>query len=82
MFDVGQALSEKMLRQIERLYRALPLGSVVDGQVMIVHGGISNKTDLRELWTLDRFKVFIISSSQRINIDSRAARKTFSHKHF
>jgi hypothetical protein len=57
VFTLSQSLSEKMLRQIERLYRALPLGSVVDGQVMIVHGGISNKTDLRELWTLDRFKV-------------------------
>ncbi|XP_059479366.1 serine/threonine-protein phosphatase rdgC isoform X2 [Neocloeon triangulifer] len=48
--------SERLLRQIERLYRALPLGSVVDGQVLVVHGGISNKTDLREIWTLDRFK--------------------------
>jgi serine/threonine-protein phosphatase with EF-hands len=54
---VFQALSEKLLRQIERLYRALPLGTVVDGQVLIVHGGISATTDLREIWTLDRFKV-------------------------
>ncbi|CAB3376156.1 Hypothetical predicted protein, partial [Cloeon dipterum] len=49
--------SERLLHQIERLYRALPLGTVVDSQVLVVHGGISNKTDLREIWTLDRFKL-------------------------
>ncbi|KAF4533350.1 hypothetical protein B566_EDAN002747 [Ephemera danica] len=49
--------AERLLRQIERLYRALPLGSVVDGKVLVVHGGISEKTDFNLLWTLDRFKL-------------------------
>ncbi|KAJ8922782.1 hypothetical protein NQ315_007817 [Exocentrus adspersus] len=48
--------SEKLLRLIEGVYRYLPLGTIVNNKVLIVHGGISDSTDLEMIRSLDRGK--------------------------
>ncbi|XP_023013266.2 retinal degeneration C isoform X1 [Leptinotarsa decemlineata] len=47
---------EKLLKLIEGVYRYLPLGSIVNNKVLIVHGGISDSTDLEMIRSLDRGK--------------------------
>lgn len=49
--------SEKLLKLIEGVYRWLPLGTIVNNKVLIVHGGISDTTDLDLIKSLDRGKV-------------------------
>ncbi|XP_045134039.1 serine/threonine-protein phosphatase with EF-hands 2-like isoform X2 [Portunus trituberculatus] len=46
----------RILRLLEEVYRWLPLATVIDHKVMVVHGGISLDTDLRSLATADRSK--------------------------
>ncbi|XP_021924333.1 serine/threonine-protein phosphatase rdgC isoform X1 [Zootermopsis nevadensis] len=48
--------AERLLRLIERVYRWLPLGTVVNNKVLVVHGGISDVTDLDWVRNLDRHK--------------------------
>jgi hypothetical protein len=52
--------AERLLRLIERVYRWLPLGTVVNNKVLVVHGGISDTTDLDWVRNLDRQKVRFI----------------------
>lgn len=42
---------------IEEVYRWLPLGTIINNRILIVHGGISDTTDLDLLKSLDRGKV-------------------------
>lgn len=49
--------SEKLLKLIDGVYRWLPLGTVVNNRVLIVHGGISDNTDLDLIKNVDRAKV-------------------------
>lgn len=55
--DLFQHNAERLLRLIERVYRWLPLGTVVNNKVLVVHGGISDTTDLDWVRNLDRQKV-------------------------
>ncbi|XP_055856872.1 serine/threonine-protein phosphatase rdgC isoform X1 [Episyrphus balteatus] len=48
--------SEKLLKLIEEVYRWLPLGTIVNNRVLIVHGGISDTTNLDLIKSLDRGK--------------------------
>uniref|UniRef100_A0A1A9Z5T7 Serine/threonine-protein phosphatase with EF-hands n=1 Tax=Glossina pallidipes TaxID=7398 RepID=A0A1A9Z5T7_GLOPL len=48
--------SERILKLIDEVYRWLPLGSVIDDRVLVVHGGISDQTDLNIIKKLDRSK--------------------------
>ena len=48
------------MKLIEEVYRWLPLGSIVNNRILIVHGGISNTTDLDLIKSLDRGKVCIV----------------------
>ncbi|XP_065159086.1 serine/threonine-protein phosphatase rdgC isoform X2 [Atheta coriaria] len=48
--------SEKLLKLIDGVYRWLPLGTVVNNRVLIVHGGISDNTDLDLIKNVDRAK--------------------------
>lgn len=41
---------------IEGVYRWLPLGTIVNNRVLVVHGGISDSTDLDLVKSLDRGK--------------------------
>lgn len=38
------------------MYRWLPLGTIVNNRVLVVHGGISDSTDLDLIRSLDRSK--------------------------
>jgi hypothetical protein len=49
--------AERLLRLIEKVYRCLPLGTVVNNKVLVVHGGVSDTTDLDWVRNLDRQKV-------------------------
>lgn len=55
--------AERLLKLIDEVYRWLPLGTIVNNRVLVVHGGISDSTDLDLIRSLDRGKVsdFILS---------------------
>ncbi|KAF2364865.1 EF-hand domain [Trinorchestia longiramus] len=46
----------RVLALIEDVYRHLPLASVIDNAAFVVHGGISQNTDLSKLAQVDRSK--------------------------
>ncbi|XP_039279499.1 LOW QUALITY PROTEIN: serine/threonine-protein phosphatase rdgC [Nilaparvata lugens] len=48
--------AERLLKQIDTVYRWLPLGTIVNGRVLVVHGGISDITDLEWIRRVDRSK--------------------------
>ncbi|KAL0268949.1 UNVERIFIED_CONTAM: hypothetical protein PYX00_010717 [Menopon gallinae] len=48
--------SEKLLRLIDSVYRWLPLGTIIDKKVLVVHGGISDITDLDWIKNIDRHR--------------------------
>ncbi|XP_049810446.1 serine/threonine-protein phosphatase rdgC [Schistocerca nitens] len=48
--------ADRLLKLIEVVYRSLPLGTVVNNKVLVVHGGISDITDLEWVRSLDRHK--------------------------
>ncbi|XP_063223975.1 serine/threonine-protein phosphatase rdgC [Bacillus rossius redtenbacheri] len=48
--------SDRLLKLIEGVYRWLPLGAVVNNKVLVVHGGVSDATDLDWVRSLDRYK--------------------------
>lgn len=45
------------MKLIEQVYRFLPLGTLVNNKVLVVHGGLSDTTDLELIKSLDRTKV-------------------------
>lgn len=42
------------------MFSLLPLATVIDNKVLLVHGGISDKTDLDFLSTVERHKVGLL----------------------
>uniref|UniRef100_A0A3Q3VM71 Serine/threonine-protein phosphatase with EF-hands n=1 Tax=Mola mola TaxID=94237 RepID=A0A3Q3VM71_MOLML len=48
---------KKILKLLQKIFSWLPLATVIDHKVLIVHGGISDKTDLDTLSRVDRHKV-------------------------
>ncbi|XP_077292785.1 retinal degeneration C [Arctopsyche grandis] len=48
--------ADRLFKLIEGVYRWLPLGTVVNNKVLVVHGGISDTTDLDLIRSLDRGK--------------------------
>ncbi|XP_001663541.2 serine/threonine-protein phosphatase rdgC [Aedes aegypti] len=48
--------AERLLKLIDEVYRWLPLGTIVNNRVLVVHGGISDSTDLDLIRSLDRGK--------------------------
>ncbi|XP_073843618.1 retinal degeneration C isoform X2 [Musca autumnalis] len=48
--------STKLLKLIDEVYRWLPLGTVINNRVLVVHGGISDTTNLDLIKSLDRGK--------------------------
>lgn len=49
--------AERLLKLIEGVYRWLPLGTIINNRVFVVHGGISDTTDLDMIRSLERDKV-------------------------
>ncbi|XP_055926762.1 serine/threonine-protein phosphatase with EF-hands 2-like isoform X2 [Argiope bruennichi] len=50
----------KILRALEDLYAWLPLATIVDSKVFIVHGGVSNNTNLKDVAAIDRHKFLTV----------------------
>ncbi|GFY21920.1 transposable element Tcb1 transposase [Trichonephila clavipes] len=50
----------KILRALEDLYAWLPLATIIDGKVFVVHGGVSNKTNLKDIAAIDRHKFLTV----------------------
>ncbi|XP_015685500.1 serine/threonine-protein phosphatase with EF-hands 2-like, partial [Protobothrops mucrosquamatus] len=49
--------ANRLLAVIKNVFSSLPLATVIDRKVLIVHGGISDKTDLEQLAKVERCKV-------------------------
>lgn len=50
----------KILQAVEDLYAWLPLATVIDNKVFVVHGGISDTTNLKDIAALDRHKFITV----------------------
>ncbi|KAL4693601.1 hypothetical protein H8957_002513 [Semnopithecus entellus] len=48
---------KKILQILEELYAWLPIGTIVDNEILVVHGGISETTDLNLLHRVERNKM-------------------------
>ncbi|XP_035220123.1 serine/threonine-protein phosphatase with EF-hands 2-like, partial [Stegodyphus dumicola] len=46
----------KILRATEDLYAWLPLATIIDNKVFVVHGGVSDTTNLKDIAAIDRHK--------------------------
>ncbi|XP_007956574.1 serine/threonine-protein phosphatase with EF-hands 1 [Orycteropus afer afer] len=47
----------KILKVLEEVYAWLPIGAIVDSEILVLHGGISESTDLNFLSRLERSKI-------------------------
>lgn len=54
---VLQVHGKKILKLLQMIFSWLPLATVIDNKVLIVHGGISDTTDLDKIARVDRQKV-------------------------
>lgn len=52
---------KKILRMFQNVFCWLPLATLIDQKVLIIHGGISDTTDLNMLEKIQRDKVGFIS---------------------
>lgn len=48
---------KKILKLLKKIFCWLPLATVIDHKVLVVHGGISDATDLDTIARVDRHKV-------------------------
>ncbi|XP_027710431.1 serine/threonine-protein phosphatase with EF-hands 2 [Vombatus ursinus] len=48
---------KKILKMLQEVFCWLPLATLIDGKVLIIHGGISDKTNLELLEKLERHKI-------------------------
>ena len=52
-----QLHGKKILQILEEVYTWLPIGTIIDNEVLVIHGGISESTDLNLLHRIERNKV-------------------------
>ncbi|KAM3831131.1 serine/threonine-protein phosphatase with EF-hands 2 [Vipera latastei] len=57
--------ANRLLAVIKNVFSSLPLATVIDRKVLIVHGGISDKTDLEELAKVERCKILSVLTPKR-----------------
>lgn len=53
----AQMHGKRILKLLQKIFSWLPLATVIDQKVLILHGGISDTTDLSVLARVDRHKV-------------------------
>jgi Calcineurin-like phosphoesterase len=49
--------ADRLLKLIDQVYRHLPLGTLINNKIFVVHGGISDSTDLNLIASVRRSKV-------------------------
>lgn len=54
-----QTHGREILQLFQDVFSLLPIATVIDGKVLIVHGGISDQTDLDFLSSIERNKVSV-----------------------
>uniref|UniRef100_A0A2K5PIL5 Serine/threonine-protein phosphatase with EF-hands 1 n=1 Tax=Cebus imitator TaxID=2715852 RepID=A0A2K5PIL5_CEBIM len=65
-----QIHGKKILQTLEELYTWLPIGTIIDNEILVVHGGISETTDLNLLHRLERNKMkSVLMPPKEINKD-------------
>lgn len=52
-----QVHGKKILKLLQKIFSWLPVATVIDRKVLIVHGGISDMTDLNIIARMERHKV-------------------------
>lgn len=55
--DCVQTHGREILQLFQDVFSLLPVATVIDGKILIVHGGISDQTDLDALSSIERHKV-------------------------
>lgn len=60
-----QVHGKKILKLLQKIFSWLPLATLIDHQVLVVHGGISDTTDLDAIARVDRHKVGETRSADR-----------------
>ncbi|XP_060103392.1 serine/threonine-protein phosphatase with EF-hands 2 [Heteronotia binoei] len=55
----------KILKLLRHVFSSLPLATLIDQKVLVVHGGISDTTDLEQLARIDRRKIFSLLTQKR-----------------
>lgn len=73
-FVCVQTHGREILQLFQDVFSLLPIATVIDGKILIVHGGISDQTDLDSLSTIERHKV-----SGDNHLDSVTALIDFGH---
>ncbi|KAG8508848.1 Serine/threonine-protein phosphatase with EF-hands 1, partial [Galemys pyrenaicus] len=48
---------KKILQVLEDVYTWLPIGTIIDNEILVIHGGISESTDLNLLHQVERHKM-------------------------
>ncbi|XP_042228027.1 serine/threonine-protein phosphatase with EF-hands 2-like [Homarus americanus] len=68
----------RILRLLEEVYRWLPLSTVINNKVMVVHGGISLDIDLKTISNIDRSKYTSVlrSPATRLHDDASLTEDT------
>lgn len=56
-----QVHGKKILKLLQKIFSWLPLATIIDRKVVIVHGGISDRTDFGTIARVDRHKVSYVS---------------------
>uniref|UniRef100_A0A8C9DJA8 Serine/threonine-protein phosphatase with EF-hands n=1 Tax=Prolemur simus TaxID=1328070 RepID=A0A8C9DJA8_PROSS len=52
-----QVYGRRILEMLEEVYTWLPIGTIIDNEILVVHGGISESIDLDLLHRIERHKV-------------------------
>lgn len=56
-FYCVQTHGREILQLFQDVFSLLPIATIIDGKILIVHGGISDETDLDFLGSIERHKV-------------------------
>ncbi|CAL8278702.1 unnamed protein product [Merluccius merluccius] len=71
---------KKILKLLQKIFSWLPLATVIDGKVLVVHGGISDTTDLNIIARMERHKyVSALRPPKRSHPSASSNRRSLHH---